>query len=170
MVAYPSIGLSHFGGYQVFTSSLAREEEIKNVDSFGGFGVVNIDKENLVAVIKNMEESIVCSDFMKSEARKLAPGYVIMVQSIIFEYLSPEDVVAILMHEIGHIKLGHLVSPPKSKEEFLMREKEADAYSAGVVGKENYKRAFENLVAVLENLGLREKDEIYFNERVSEFK
>ena len=166
MVTYPSIGLSHFGGYQVFTSSLRREEEIKNIAILGGFGVVEIKEESLDTLVKVMEDSGDYSLFMVNEAKKIKPGPIIMIQSLMFEFLSTDETLAMILHEIGHIRLNHLktiITP----EDYLRKEMEADAYSAGIVGKENYKRALEKLFETNVKLGLGRKGEMEIRERLA---
>ena len=59
------------------------------------------------------------------------------------KYFSPEEIGAILLHEEGHIRLGHLTD--RKGIDPMDREFEADSYAASIVGPDAMIRALEGI-------------------------
>ncbi len=69
----------------------------------------------------------------------VSPGsngvFYLVVHPQIAAVLGNEELAAIVAHEVGHLKLGHLLhAPPDDEGKLMVREKDADAYARVAFG------------------------------------
>lgn len=129
----------------VFSSKEALEDLLRA----GGFAVSRFNSE--YAVYDSVNMLLQVGEDMDNIEKIMDMGVgepFISVHKEFVQELSPEAVQAILLHEEGHIALGHYVHYSELGHN-LQHELEADAYAASRVGKPAVAKALQESIRVL---------------------
>ncbi len=145
--------------------AFSSEKALEGLLGAGGFAVSRFDNEYAVydsvySLLQGGEDMSIIEKVMDVP---LGQPF-ISVHDAFVKRMSPEGVQAILLHEEGHIAMGHHVHYSEMGH-VLQHELEADAYAAAKVGKSIVAKALEESIRVIISyLGVpKEKREDCFN-------
>ena len=113
----------------------------------GGFWMVNLTEEHLKEAGRIFEGRV--TEEFQAGIASATLGATICCVSEIAERLTSEEVNAVLKHEEGHVKLGHLERTGTVVDGMLINEQnelEADAYAAETFGKKAMRSAILKIV------------------------
>ena len=129
--------------------AFSSKEALENLLIAGGFAVSRFNSEYAVydSVHQLLQGNEDMSNIEKIMDLPIGAPFVSMHKDFIKE-ISPEAVQAILLHEEGHIALGHYVHYSELGHN-LQHELEADAYAAARVGKSAVAEALKESLRVL---------------------
>lgn len=119
----------------------------ERVLTMGGFWAVNLTEEHLKEAHRIFEGHV--SEEFKAGIASATLGATICCVGEIAERLTSEEVHAVLKHEEGHVKLGHLERTGVVVNGILIDEQnelEADQYAAETFGKEAMRSALLKMI------------------------
>ncbi len=133
------------------------KEALENLLQAGGFAVSRFNSEYAVydSVLQLLQGNEDMSNIEKILDMPVGAPFISMHRDFI-KQVSPEAVQAIILHEEGHIALGHYVHYDGLGHN-LQHELEADAYAAARVGKPAVAKALqESIWALIPYMGVPE--------------